>query len=236
MYFPLVPLLGKFIKLSLKSFLTRAWQRWIQNMLIFWVSYIRSNTAGGYAGDGDYYDDILEYDPEEDSIIPVGQMTQPRVYHAVSVVQAQDYAMWCQWGLQWPMSESRLILNFNWAPVKNGHQDKGLSLPSETWCAALYQATQIYFFHIFRTNNRCCFYIYLMNSWKGMKLRVELNKFLWRNLNLFYATFFSICCQAQVQSRSRARTRSRSGPSQVLSWSLVSCQFSPTTKLFLGSK
>ena len=64
-------------------------------MLIFWVSYIRSNTAGGYAGDGDYYDDILEYDPEEDSMVLVGEMIQARSYHAISVVQAKDYATWC---------------------------------------------------------------------------------------------------------------------------------------------
>ena len=44
----------------------------------------------------DDYDGILEYDPEEDSMVPVGRMTQARSYHAVSVVQVQDYAQWCQ--------------------------------------------------------------------------------------------------------------------------------------------
>ena len=43
-----------------------------------------------------FYDDILEYVPSEDAIQIIGQMIQPRVYHAVSVVQVQDYSMWCQ--------------------------------------------------------------------------------------------------------------------------------------------
>ena len=57
------------------------------------------NFIGGenYIGTSQYYDDILEYDPEEDSMVPVGQMTQTRAWHALSVVQAQDYAQWCQW-------------------------------------------------------------------------------------------------------------------------------------------
>ena len=50
--------------------------------------------AGGYDNDGNS-DDILEYDPEEDSMVHVGQMTQARSYHAISVVQAQDYTKWC---------------------------------------------------------------------------------------------------------------------------------------------
>ena len=53
--------------------------------------------AGGYSyPDGDSHDDILEYDPEEDSMLPVGQMTQARSWHAVSVVQVQHYTKWCQ--------------------------------------------------------------------------------------------------------------------------------------------
>ena len=40
-------------------------------------------------------DDIVEYDPEEDTIIPVGHMIETRAFHAVSVVQAADYLQWC---------------------------------------------------------------------------------------------------------------------------------------------
>ena len=42
-----------------------------------------------------YNDDILEFKPEEDSIVPLGQMTQARYFHAISVVQTQDYSNWC---------------------------------------------------------------------------------------------------------------------------------------------
>ena len=52
--------------------------------------------AGGRDYDGNYYDDILEYNPDEDSMVVVGQMTQARGYHAVSVVQAQDFSVWCK--------------------------------------------------------------------------------------------------------------------------------------------
>ena len=49
--------------------------------------------AGGYYYDGltHYYDDILKYDPEEDTITSVGHMTQARAGHAISVVSAKDY-------------------------------------------------------------------------------------------------------------------------------------------------
>ena len=50
--------------------------------------------AGGYDGSDDH-DDILEYDPEEDTITSVGHMIQARVYHAISVVSAADYLQWC---------------------------------------------------------------------------------------------------------------------------------------------
>ena len=51
--------------------------------------------AGGR--DNSYYsDDILEYDPDKDSMIVVGRMSQDRGLHAVSVVQAQDFSVWCQ--------------------------------------------------------------------------------------------------------------------------------------------
>ena len=52
------------------------------------------NTAGGY--DGDYRDDIVEYDLKEDSMVTVGQMTLSRHFLAVSVVQADDFLLWCQ--------------------------------------------------------------------------------------------------------------------------------------------
>ena len=41
------------------------------------------------------YDDILEYDPEEDTITSVGHMIQARDRHAISVVSAADYLQWC---------------------------------------------------------------------------------------------------------------------------------------------
>ena len=50
--------------------------------------------AGGT--DGHYYDDILEYNPGEDTILSIGHMSQTRDGHAVSVVQVQDYIQWCQ--------------------------------------------------------------------------------------------------------------------------------------------
>ena len=54
--------------------------------------------AGGYDYDGDRnsYDDILEYNPDEDSMVVVGRMSQARYYHAVSVVQVQDFSVWCK--------------------------------------------------------------------------------------------------------------------------------------------
>ena len=52
-------------------------------------------------------DDILEYDPEKDSIVPVGQKLKARAYHAVSVVKVQDYAKWCLHPQQ-PSSSARL--------------------------------------------------------------------------------------------------------------------------------
>ena len=53
--------------------------------------------AGGeyYIGGSKYYDDILEYDPEEDSLVTVGQMGQARAWHAISVVNTEDFDMWC---------------------------------------------------------------------------------------------------------------------------------------------
>ena len=51
--------------------------------------------AGGQDSDLDSHDDILEYDPEEDTITTVGHMIQARVDHAISVVPAADYLQWC---------------------------------------------------------------------------------------------------------------------------------------------
>ena len=50
----------------------------------------------GGRDDNNYYDDILQYDPEEGTTLTIGHMSQARVYHAVSVVPAQHYAQWCQ--------------------------------------------------------------------------------------------------------------------------------------------
>ena len=53
----------------------------------------------GDVGGGDYdvtYDAILEFKPEDDTIVTLGHMTQPRYAHAISVVQTQDYSNWCQ--------------------------------------------------------------------------------------------------------------------------------------------
>ena len=41
-------------------------------------------------------DDILEYNPEDDTFTTVGNMLQSRSGHAMSVVPAGDYLQWCQ--------------------------------------------------------------------------------------------------------------------------------------------
>jgi len=46
--------------------------------------------------DGNYHDDILEFKPDEEAMVPLGSMIQPRAGHAISVVQTQDYSNWCQ--------------------------------------------------------------------------------------------------------------------------------------------
>jgi len=53
---------------------------------------------GGFNFNSDYddtYDDILEYDPEEDTITSVGHMIQAKESHAISVVEAAEYTKWC---------------------------------------------------------------------------------------------------------------------------------------------
>ena len=42
------------------------------------------------------FDDILEYNPEDDTFTTVGHMLQSRSGHAMSVVPAGDYLQWCQ--------------------------------------------------------------------------------------------------------------------------------------------
>ena len=59
------------------------------------VKVLKGTFSGGYGYDGYYSDDILEYDSEEDSMIPVGHMTRARAWHALSVVQEKDYIQWC---------------------------------------------------------------------------------------------------------------------------------------------
>ena len=69
-------------------------------LIIFYSSHTRYHRniiiAGGYDNDGYSYDDILEYNPKEDSMVTVGQMSQARCLHSVSVVQAQDFSVWCK--------------------------------------------------------------------------------------------------------------------------------------------
>ena len=57
-------------------------------------SWYTINIAGG----NDYYhyyEHILQYDPEEDTITTVGHMIQARSDHAISVASAADYLQWC---------------------------------------------------------------------------------------------------------------------------------------------
>ena len=49
--------------------------------------------ANGY--DGYYSDNILEYDPKEDSQVTVGHMTRARAWQAISVVNTEHYDKWC---------------------------------------------------------------------------------------------------------------------------------------------
>ena len=40
-------------------------------------------------------DDILELNQVENTIVPLGHMTEARNKHAISVVQIMDYEQWC---------------------------------------------------------------------------------------------------------------------------------------------
>ena len=55
--------------------------------------------AGGHKTDegpnGHLYDDIVEYNPEEDTMTTVGHMIQTRAFQAISVVEVTNYANWC---------------------------------------------------------------------------------------------------------------------------------------------
>ena len=82
-------------------------------VLIFGILFIISTStditrtyiiAGGY--NKAKPDDILEYNPVEDSMVPV-QKLQERAWHAISVVKVRDYAQWCQYPQQ-PSSSARL--------------------------------------------------------------------------------------------------------------------------------
>ena len=68
--------------------------RYFRNILI----------AGGL--DRNTYDDILEYNPEDDAMRYVGKMTRIRAGHAVSVVEAQDFDGVCSKNL-WKKKESQ---------------------------------------------------------------------------------------------------------------------------------
>ena len=68
-------------------------------VIVFYLSCIYQRNiiiiAGGLDGDGNYYDDILEFKADDDAIVKLGHMTEERVFHAISVVQTQDYSNWC---------------------------------------------------------------------------------------------------------------------------------------------
>ena len=51
--------------------------------------------AGGQDSNLNAHDDILQYNPEEDTITTVGHMIQARYLHAISVVSAAAYLQWC---------------------------------------------------------------------------------------------------------------------------------------------
>ena len=67
---------------------TLTYTRYLRNLII----------TGGFrfSGHDQYYDDILEFEPKDDIIKSLGQMTKARSWHAVSVVKVQDYRQWCQ--------------------------------------------------------------------------------------------------------------------------------------------
>ena len=65
--------------------------------MIFTYTIINAGGKSGDYGVDNYHvsDEILEYDPEEDTITIVGHMTMARESHAISVVPAADYLQWC---------------------------------------------------------------------------------------------------------------------------------------------
>ena len=67
-------------------------------VLLTFNSWNTNIIAGGFNFNSDYddtYDDILEYDPGEDTITSVGHMIQAKESHAISVVEAAEYTKWC---------------------------------------------------------------------------------------------------------------------------------------------
>ena len=45
--------------------------------------------------DGDNREEILEFNYGTESWTKIGEMTEPRIIHAVSVVSFEDYERWC---------------------------------------------------------------------------------------------------------------------------------------------
>ena len=45
--------------------------------------------------DGDNREEILEFNYGTESWTKIGEMTEPRIIHAVSVVSFEDYEQWC---------------------------------------------------------------------------------------------------------------------------------------------
>ena len=60
--------------------------------ILFNILTVKNISGGSH---GYTFDTILEYEPEEDSIRTVGQMTEARSFHAISVVRAADFYHWC---------------------------------------------------------------------------------------------------------------------------------------------
>ena len=80
------------LKPSLRLDVNDTWSSYTLDTITPITGILERIIAGGREGESNFYDDILEYNAKEDSIVSVGKMTQPRYNHAVSIVQAQDYA------------------------------------------------------------------------------------------------------------------------------------------------
>ena len=64
---------------------------------LVWLKQFAHKYLGGHYFDGSniYYDDILEFDPLTGQWELLDRMIQPRRYHAVSVVDFQDFRTLC---------------------------------------------------------------------------------------------------------------------------------------------